>query len=46
MVLDQVSPLMPEVKSRDRFLGGSRYLIDYHLGEIKPGWSVQTGCVN
>lgn len=46
MVLGQESPVMLEVKSWDRVLGGSHYLIDYHLGEVKPGWSVQTGCVN
>lgn len=46
MVLGQESPVMLEVKSGDKALGDSSYLIDYHLGEEKPGWSVRTGCVN
>lgn len=46
MVLGQESPVMLEVKSGDKALGDSSYLIDYHLGEVKPGWSVRNGCVN
>lgn len=46
MLLGQESPVMLEVKSGDKALGDSSYLIDYHLGEVKPGWSVRSGCVN
>lgn len=45
-VLGVESPEVLEVDSCDRVLGGYSYLIHYHLGEVKPGWSVRSGCVN